>query len=171
MATGRRKGLLAVRDITGEAPWGPGATGTARWGGVSLADVLATAGVGPGATHVALIGVDRSEEAKPPQDFGASIPLAKALTKDVLLALEMNGEPLSPVHGAPVRLVVPGYIGARSVKWLQRVELRSEPSDGYFQERPTGCSRPSSRRVPESGWRSVRSASTPTCLPLKTGSG
>ena len=51
----------------------------------------------------------------------------------MLLAWEMNGEPLPPVHGAPLRAVVPGYIGARSVKWLERIELLAEPSDGYYQ--------------------------------------
>jgi sulfite oxidase len=132
-AGNRRAALLAVRDIPGEAPWGPGATGTARWAGAALADVLAAAGVDPEARHVGLRGADRSEEADPPQDYDVSIPLAKALSPEVLLAWEMNGEPLAPVHGAPLRAVVPGYIGARSVKWLERVELRREPSDGYYQ--------------------------------------
>ena len=132
-AGNRRAGLLAVRDIPGEAPWGPGATGTATWAGAALADVLAAAGVDPAARHVELAGADHSEEADPPQDYEISIPLAKALRPEVLLAYEMNGQPLAPVHGAPLRAVVPGYIGARSVKWLERVELRSEPSDGYYQ--------------------------------------
>ena len=74
-----------------------------------------------------------STEAKPPQRFGGSIPLDKATRPEVLLAWGMNGEPLPPVHGGPLRLVVPGYIGARSVKWLERIELRSEPWPGYFQ--------------------------------------
>jgi sulfite oxidase len=130
-AGNRRAGLIAVRDIPGEAPWGPGATGTARWRGVPLSDVLARAGVRAEAAHVAFVGADRSPEADPPQPFGASIPLAKA--PDVLLALEMGGEPLPRAHGGPLRAVVPGYIGARSVKWLERIELRAEPWDGYFQ--------------------------------------
>ena len=132
-AGARRAALLAVRDIPGEAPWGPGATGTARWAGAALADVLAAAGVDPQARHVGLRGADRSEEADPPQDYEVSIPLEKALRPEVLLAWEMNGEPLAPVHGAPLRAVVPGYIGARSVKWLERIELRREPSGGYYQ--------------------------------------
>ena len=69
----------------------------------------------------------------PPQRFGGSIPLDKACRPEVLLAWAMNGEPLPPVHGAPLRVVVPGYIGARSVKWLERIEIRSTPWDGYFQ--------------------------------------
>ena len=132
-AGNRRADLMAVRDIPGEAPWGPGATGTATWRGVGLADVIATAGVDSAASHVAFVGVDRSEEATPPQPFGASIPLAKARAEEVLLAYEMDGQPLQPVHGAPLRVIVPGYIGARSVKWVERIELRSEPWDGYFQ--------------------------------------
>jgi sulfite oxidase len=132
-AGNRRAALIAVRDIPGEAPWGPGATGTARWAGAALADVLAAAGVDPEARHVALRGADRSEEADPPQDYEVSIPLEKALAPEVLLAWEMNGEPLAPVHGAPLRAVVPGYIGARSVKWLERIELRREPTDAYYQ--------------------------------------
>jgi sulfite oxidase len=132
-AGNRRSGLIEVRDIPGEAPWGPGATGTARWRGVSLNEVLAQAGPLPEAAHVAFIGADLSEEAKPPQLYGASIPLEKALGEEVLLAYEMNGQPLMPVHGAPVRVIVPGYIGARSVKWLRRIEIRQEPWDGFFQ--------------------------------------
>jgi sulfite oxidase len=132
-AGNRRAGLKAIRDIPGEAPWGPGATGTATWSGVALADVLALAGPKPGAEHAGFCGADVCPEAKPTQRFGGSIPLAKACRPEVLLAWAMNGEPLPPVHGAPVRVVVPGYIGARSVKWLERIEVRAAPWDGYFQ--------------------------------------
>ncbi len=132
-AGNRRSGLIEVREIPGEAPWGPGATGTARWRGVRLADVLGELGLRPEARHVAFVGADRSEEADPPQLYGGSIPLRKALGGEVLLAHEMNGRPLSAVHGAPVRVVVPGYIGARSVKWVRRIEVRAEPWDGYYQ--------------------------------------
>jgi sulfite oxidase len=114
-AGNRRVGLTAVREIPGEAPWGPRATGTARWRGVPLADVLAAAGVRAGAAHVAFVGADCSEEAVPPQAYGSSIPLEKAQGDEVLLAWEMNGQPLAAVHGAPLRAIVPGYIGARSV--------------------------------------------------------
>ena len=132
-AGNRRAGLIAVRDIPGEAPWGAGATGTATWTGVALADVLALAGPLSDASDVGFEGADLSPEAEPAQRFGGSIPLDKASRSEVLLAWAMNGEPLSPVHGAPLRVVVPGYIGARSVKWLERIELRSEPWPGYFQ--------------------------------------
>ena len=132
-AGNRRAGLVAVRDIPGESPWGPGATGTARWRGVRLADVLAAAAPRPGAAHVGMVGLDDSPEAKPPQRYGGSIPLDKARRPEVLLAFEMNGEPLPPVHGGPLRSVVPGYIGARSIKWLDRIDVRADTWGGYFQ--------------------------------------
>jgi sulfite oxidase len=132
-AGNRRAGLIAIRAIPGEAPWGPGATGTATWTGVALADVLALAGPLREAAHVGFEGADLCLEAKPAQRFGGSIPLDKACRREVLLAWAMNGEPLRPVHGAPLRVVVPGYIGARSVKWLERIEVRSRPWQGYFQ--------------------------------------
>lgn len=132
-AGNRRAGLMRVRDIPGEAPWGPGATGNARWTGTRLADVLAAAGLAPGAGHVAFAAPDVSGQASPPQPFGASIPLAKAMRGEVLLAWAMNGQPLPRVHGAPVRVVVPGYIGARSVKWVDQVSVQASPSGNYFQ--------------------------------------
>ena len=133
-AGNRRAGLIAIRDIPGEAPWGPGATGTATWTGVALADVLALAGPRGGATHVGFEGADTCPEARPAQRFGGSIPLDKACRPEVLLAWAMNGEPLASIHGAPLRVVVPGYIGARSVKWLSRIEVRDSPWPGYFQQ-------------------------------------
>jgi sulfite oxidase len=133
-AGNRRAAMMAVRAIEGEEPWGPCATGTAIWGGVSLADVLARARPTANASHVAFTGVDRSSEARPPQPFESSIPLEKALRPEVLLAFEMNGSALPPVHGAPLRVVVPGYIGARSVKWVDRVQLLAQPSSGWYQD-------------------------------------
>src|SRR4051812_7510563 len=107
-AGNRRAGLITIRDIPGEAPWGPGATGTATWTGVALADVLALAGPVDDGAHVGFVGADVSQEAQPAQRFGGSIPLDKARRPEVLLAWAMNGEPLPPVHGAPLRVVVPG---------------------------------------------------------------
>jgi sulfite oxidase len=132
-AGNRRAGLIEVRDIPGEAPWGPGATSTAQWSGVSLAQVLRAAGPRPEATHVTFSAPDISQIPDPPQPYGGSITLAKALAGEVLLAWAMNGQPLPPVHGGPVRVVVPGYIGARSVKWVELITLQDHPSDNYFQ--------------------------------------
>jgi DMSO/TMAO reductase YedYZ molybdopterin-dependent catalytic subunit/glyoxylase-like metal-dependent hydrolase (beta-lactamase superfamily II)/rhodanese-related sulfurtransferase len=134
-AGNRRSELAAVAPIPGQAPWGPGATGNAHWGGVRLRDVLQAACLETGAGHVAMTGLDRCTEEGEVIPFGGSIPLAKALAPEVLLADEMNGKPLPPAHGYPLRVVVPGYIGARSVKWLATITVQSEPSTNYFQAR------------------------------------
>lgn len=107
-AGNRRAGLMQVRDIPGEDPWGPGATSTATWTGVRLADVLDVAGASPEAGHVAFDPPDVSQIATPTQHFGASIPASKARSDEVLLAWAMNHHWLPQVHGAPVRVIVPG---------------------------------------------------------------
>jgi len=132
-AGNRRQEMLRLRDIPGEVPWHLEAVGNAEWRGPALADLLRLAGVAPDAGHVALTGLDDVERRGAVFGFGGSIPLAKALGSEVILALEMNGEPLAPAHGAPLRLVVPGVIGARSVKWLGEITVQDEPSDNYFQ--------------------------------------
>jgi sulfite oxidase len=132
-AGNRRAELQAVRPIRGATPWGSGAISTARWTGVSLADVLAETGVRPEAAHVALTAPDVAPEAHEP--YGGSIPVSKATAGEVLLAWGMNGRPLPRVHGGPVRVVVPGYVGARSVKWVTRVIAQRHPSGNYFQAR------------------------------------
>jgi sulfite oxidase len=130
-AGNRRAELLAVRPIPGQVQWGPATISTAEWTGVSLADVLAEAGPGRGAAHVAFTAADVSPSVDQP--YGSSIPLSKACSEAPLLAWAMNGEPLPRVHGGPMRVVVPGYIGARSVKWVQRITVQDRPSESYFQ--------------------------------------
>jgi sulfite oxidase len=131
----RRDEFLAVGPVHGELPWGGEPIGTSRWQGVSLRDVLASCQVAPGAAHVGFTGGDLVERGGEQFGFGASIPLAKACDPDVLLATHLNGQPLPPAHGYPVRVVVPGWVGARSVKWLREIELRHQPSVNYFQTR------------------------------------
>jgi sulfite oxidase len=133
-AGNRRAELLKVRPIPGKDPWAHGAISTAEWRGARLADVLETAGVQVDDTlQVAFTAPDVAQEATPVQSYGSSIPLRKALSAEVLLAWEMNGQPLPRVHGGPVRVVVPGYIGARSVKWVTAITVQPGPSDNYFQ--------------------------------------
>ena len=132
-AGNRRLEMMAHSPILNELPWDTEAISNAEWSGMPLRDVLARAGVGLGARHAAFTGLDETERHGHRFNFGGSIPLEKGLAGEVILADTMNGEPLPPVHGAPLRVVVPGYIGARSVKWLSRITLREEPSDNYFQ--------------------------------------
>jgi sulfite oxidase len=133
-AGNRRAELLKVRPIPGKDPWAHGAISTAEWRGARLADVLEAAGVpDDDGLHVAFGAPDVAAEAVPVQSYGSSIPLSKAMSREVLLAWEMNSEPLPRVHGGPVRVVVPGYIGARSVKWVAAISVQSGPSDNYFQ--------------------------------------
>lgn len=134
-AGNRRDELIRVRPVPGETPWSAGAIGHARWRGVPLAAVLEAAGVAAGAAHVAFAGMDRVEKRGERFAFGASIPLAKARDPRVVLAWEINGAPLPPEHGFPLRVVVPGYIGARSVKWVGSIRVREAPSDNYYQAR------------------------------------
>ena len=132
-AGNRRQELIAFAPIPNELPWASAAISNAEWSGVPLREVLLAAGPRAGALHAAFLGLDEAERHGHRFRFGGSIPLGKALHPEVLLADTMNGRPLPPVHGAPLRVVVPGYIGARSVKWLTGITLQETPSDNYFQ--------------------------------------
>jgi DMSO/TMAO reductase YedYZ molybdopterin-dependent catalytic subunit len=118
-------------------PWGAGAIGHAEWTGVPLRLVLQKAGLKPEACEVVFVGYDQGSEADHPEmmSFARSLPLAKALDPDTLLAVRMNGELLEPSHGFPVRLLVPGWYGVASVKWLRRIEVIDHVFQGYFQTR------------------------------------
>jgi sulfite oxidase len=129
----RRSEFLALGPLPGELPWGPEPAGTGQWSGVSLRDLLDVVGVAKGARHVEFVGLDRVQRQGDDFGFGGSIDLSKALDGAVILASELNGGPLPVVHGFPLRAVVPGWIGARSVKWLGRITLLEEPSANYFQ--------------------------------------
>ncbi|GEO99271.1 molybdopterin-dependent oxidoreductase [Methylobacterium haplocladii] len=130
-AGNRRADMLAVAPVSGD-PWAPGAIGNAEWTGVRLADVLQAAGCEAGEErHVAFESHDRIAESD--TRFGASIPLAKALAPETLLAFAMNGAALAPEHGHPLRVVVPGFAGIRSPKWLARITVQDQPSDNPMQ--------------------------------------
>jgi len=114
-------------------PWLYEAVGTARWTGTPLAPLLEEAGVLDGAVEVLFTGLDRGIDGDVEQDFERSLPLAEALGAESILAYEMNGGPLPPQHGFPLRLVVPGWYGMASVKWLTRITVADEPFSGYQQ--------------------------------------
>lgn len=125
---------LSIAPLPAGELWGSGAVGAAAWSGVSLADVLAGAGIAPDAREVLVEGADEGRAGGAAIAFARSLPLAKALHPDTLLALEMNGAPLPPEHGAPVRLVVPGWYGMASVKWVARISVLAGEFGGYFQK-------------------------------------
>lgn len=135
-AGNRRSEMNKVKLVKG-LNWGIAAIGNATWGGAKLRDVLLAAGYGPDVTswarHVQFEGLDKDVTGTA---YGASIPISKALSEDgdVLLAYEMNGEDLPADHGFPVRMVVPGTVGARNVKWLGKITVSAEESSSHWQQ-------------------------------------
>ena len=112
-------------------PWLHEAVGTGAWRGVRLRDVLDEAGVRDGAVEVVFTGLDRGLEEEVEQNYQRSLPLSEAMRDEVLLAYELNGVPLPPQHGFPLRLLVPGWYGMTSVKWLARIDVVDRPFEGF----------------------------------------
>jgi DMSO/TMAO reductase YedYZ molybdopterin-dependent catalytic subunit len=114
-------------------PWISGAVGTGEWGGAELAPLFAEAGMRDGAVEVLFAALDRGIDGGVEQFYERSLTVADALAGDALLAYELNGAPLPPQHGFPLRLVVPGWYGMTSVKWLERITVLDRPFEGYQQ--------------------------------------
>ncbi|OAH09633.1 sulfite oxidase [Streptomyces jeddahensis] len=132
---GNGRARLTPRPVS--QPWLVEAVGTADWTGVPLRTLLAEAGVEPDAVEAVFTGADHGVERGVEQDYQRSLPLADATAAapdpEVLVAYEMNGAPLPPQHGHPVRLVVPGWYGMAHVKWLRDISLTSTPFTGFQQ--------------------------------------
>ncbi|MEX0801603.1 MAG: sulfite oxidase [Dehalococcoidia bacterium] len=126
---GNGRALLSPRPIS--QPWLVEAIGTAEWTGAPLRGLLEEAGVDASAVEILFTGLDRGVQGGQMQYYQRSLNLADATREEVLLAYEMNGRPLQPQHGHPLRLLVPGWYGMTSVKWLDRIEAIAEPFDGY----------------------------------------
>ncbi len=126
-------GRVHVEPHVVSQPWLLEAVGTARWRGVPVRAVLEEAGVADGAVEAVFAGLDRGVEGGEEQSYERSVALDELRRGDALLAYEVNGVPLPPQHGSPLRLVVPGWYGMTSVKWLARITLVAEPFDGYQQ--------------------------------------
>jgi DMSO/TMAO reductase YedYZ molybdopterin-dependent catalytic subunit len=114
-------------------PWLEEGVSTAEWTGVPLAHLLRRAGLRKEAVDIVFRGADRGFDRGVEHDFARSLVPAQAMREDILLAYAMNGAPLPPQHGAPLRLVVPSWYGMASVKWLQSIEAIDRPFDGLQQ--------------------------------------
>ena len=124
--------------------WKKGAVGTARWTGARFADVLKRAGVRDTARFVHMSGADRPLGTMPP--FVRQVPIDKAMQADTVIAYEMNGQPIPPVHGAPLRAIIPGWEGAYSMKWLNRLVASGTESNSFWVA--TGYRYPTKRVAP-----------------------
>ncbi|WIA42809.1 hypothetical protein OEZ86_008743 [Tetradesmus obliquus] len=149
-AGNRRAEMAAVKLVEGRAPWNHGSIGNALWTGVEVWRLLRKAGLQRPSEDDAAAGAPSSCDAaqhliaegwdfhaEGGKHFEVSIPLGKALdpTGGVMVAWEMNGAPLLPDHGYPLRLVVPGFVGTRSVKWLKRLSLSPSESSSAWQQK------------------------------------
>lgn len=127
-------GRTRMRPVPGGTPWDLDAVSTGRFAGASLAHVLERSGVAASAVEILFVGADRGEVAPGRSEaFERSLPVADALDPDTILAWEMNGGPLPPDHGFPVRVVVPRWYGVASVKWLTRIDAIETPFEGFYQ--------------------------------------
>jgi len=128
---GNGRALLSPRPIS--QPWLVEAVGTGEWTGTPLKDLLAEAELEDDAVEVLFTGLDRGVEGGQEQSYERSLSTADAEADAVLLAYELNGEPLPPQHGFPLRLVVPGWYGMTNVKWLLAITALDEPFTGFQQ--------------------------------------
>jgi DMSO/TMAO reductase YedYZ molybdopterin-dependent catalytic subunit len=128
---GNGRARLEPRAVS--QPWLLEAVGTARWVGVPLAALLAEAQPADDAVDVVFTGLDGGVEGGVAQRYARALPVEQALEDGPLLAYEMNGGPLPPQHGFPLRLVVPGWYGMTNVKWLARIEVVDRRFEGYQQ--------------------------------------
>ena len=146
-------------------PWMAEAVGTSEWTGTPLKGVLELAGLKPGTSDISFKGIDRGFDKGDEHEYGRSLKPELALGDDVLLVTAMNGQPLLPQHGFPLRLIVPGWYGMASVKWLDRIEALASPYQGYQQVRTYMFkARPEDKGVPITTIR-VKSLMVPPGLP------
>ena len=128
---GNGRARLTPRPLS--QPWLEEAIGNAEWTGTPLAPLLEEAGIDDGAVEVLFTGLDRGIQGEAEHAYERSLPVEEARRPEILLAYEVNGQPLPPQHGFPLRLIVPGWYGMTHVKWLERITAISEPFEGYQQ--------------------------------------
>jgi DMSO/TMAO reductase YedYZ molybdopterin-dependent catalytic subunit len=156
-------GRAFFRPRIGGVQWGRGGVSNGVFSGPRLADLLRHAGVKPAGKHVAFKGFDQPPGKAP--DFIRSIPIEKALSPHTLVATRMNGAALTLEHGFPARVLVPGWIGAASVKWLSEIRVLEREFDGFFMN--PGFRIPT-RPVPPGGDVNPNETAVITSLPAKS---
>ncbi|CAD6189155.1 unnamed protein product [Caenorhabditis auriculariae] len=155
-AGNRRNEMNDFKKVQG-LMWEGTAISNARWTGVKLRDILIDAGIDvydERIKHVQFEGADTDPEGTP---YGASIPIEKARSNETIVAFEMNDQPIPPDHGSPLRLIAPGNVGARQVKWLKRVVVSEEESHSHWQRKDYRAFSPSVQLGEELDWDSVPS--------------
>jgi DMSO/TMAO reductase YedYZ molybdopterin-dependent catalytic subunit len=146
-------------------PWNMEAIGTAVWTGVPLKDLLADAGLKNDAVELLFTGMDKGIQGGELQYYQRSLSIEDATKGEVLLAYEMNGQPLLPQHGAPLRLIVPGWYGMTNVKWLDSIEAISTRFDGYQMQAYTFTKFPGDPETKRMREIKVRSLMVPPGIP------
>jgi DMSO/TMAO reductase YedYZ molybdopterin-dependent catalytic subunit len=152
---GNGRAALTPRPLS--QPWLLEAVGTAEWTGTPLASLLAEVGLHAGAVDLVFTGIDTGVEGGAEQPYERSLSVAEAMASGAFLAHTMNGQPLPPQHGFPLRLVVPGWYGMANVKWLRSITAIAEPFAGYQQatayrlrREESECGQPVARMAPRS---------------------
>jgi DMSO/TMAO reductase YedYZ molybdopterin-dependent catalytic subunit len=128
---GNGRARLSPRPVS--QPWLHEAVGTMEWTGTLLEPLLRELGLREGATDVVFTGSDHGVERGTEQDYQRGLSLSDVHDYDVMLAYACNGVPLPPQHGFPLRLLVPGWYGMASVKWLRAIDIVDAPFEGYQQ--------------------------------------
>jgi sulfane dehydrogenase subunit SoxC len=146
-------------------PWLLEAVGTARWRGIPVAGLLDEAGVEDGVAEIVFTGLDRGVEGDEEQVYARSLTLDELRESEAILAYEINGVPLPPQHGFPLRLVVPGWYGMTSVKWLARISAVAEPFAGYQMRRAYRLRETEDEEGTAVSWMRPRSLVIPPGIP------
>ena len=129
---GNGRALIEPRALS--QPWLQGAVGTAEWTGTPLASLLEEAGLAAEAKEIVFTGLDRGIQGDLEHAYERSLPVTEAMRDEILLAWDINGQPLPPQHGFPLRLIVPGWYGMTHVKWLRAITAVAEPFTGWQQD-------------------------------------
>ncbi|WKY03715.1 hypothetical protein Q1695_005014 [Nippostrongylus brasiliensis] len=169
--SGNRRSHMHEYKKTQGLQWAGNAISNAQWTGVRLRDLLIRAGVNPDDTQIKHVHLEGADSDITGQCYGASITFKKAMSPETIVAYSMNGQDIPPDHGAPLRCVVPGIVGARQVKWLKAIRLSDVESPSHWQQKDYRVFSAAVEHGDELDWKSVPSIQeypiqSAFCLPL-----